>query len=154
MSPQSPPSGVSPEGSPQAPQTFCGTDVPQNFNDLSLTFLLSSPFSGSSCSLCVFFFFFLAALTPVQGLPRWLSSEESACQCGRYLFHPWMGKIPWRSKWQHTPIFMPEEIPWTEEASGLQSTGSQRYDLVTKQQQLPRQGFGEPSAYTHSGPPA
>ena len=41
-------------GLPQAPHTLCGTDVPQNFNDLSITFLLSSPFSGSPCSLCFF----------------------------------------------------------------------------------------------------
>ena len=65
-------------------------------------------------------------ITPDKWLPGWLSGKESACHCGRCLFHPWMGKIPWRRKWQHTPIFLPEEIPWTEEASGLQSTGSQR----------------------------
>ena len=127
-------------GLPQAPHTLCGADFPQNFNDLSLTFLLSIPFSGSPWSLC----FFLAALTPDKGLRRWLSGKESACQCGRCLFRPWMGKIPCRRKWQHTPIFLPEEIPWTEEASGLQSIGSQRYDLVTKQQQLLRQGLASP----------
>ena len=127
-------------GLPQAPHTLCGADFPQNFNDLSLTFLLSIPFSGSPWSLC----FFLAALTPDKGLRRWLSGKESACQCGRCLFRPWMGKIPCRRKWQHTPIFLPEEIPWTEEAGGLQSTESQRYDLVTKQQQLLRQGLASP----------
>ena len=83
-------------------------------------------------------------ITPDKWLPGWLSSKESTCQYGRCLFHPWMGKTPWRRKWQHTPIFLPEEIPWTEEASGLQSTGSQRHDLVTKQQQLPRQGLTSP----------
>ena len=139
MSPQSPPTGVSPGGSHEAPHTLCGADFPQNFNDLSLTFLLSIPFSGSPWSLC----FFLAALTPDKGLRRWLSGKESACQCGRCLFRPWMGKIPCRRKWQHTPIFLPEEIPWTEEAGGLQSTESQRYDLVTKQQLL-RQGLASP----------
>ena len=41
-------------GLPQAPHTLCGTDVPQNFNDLSLTFLLCIPFSGSPGSLCFF----------------------------------------------------------------------------------------------------
>ena len=24
-------------------------------------------------------------------------------------FDPWVGKIPWRRKWQHTPVFLPEE---------------------------------------------
>ena len=32
-------------------------------------------------------------------LPRWLSSKQSACQCRRPSFDPWVGKIPWRRKW-------------------------------------------------------
>ena len=35
-------------------------------------------------------------------------------------------KIPWSKKWQPTPVFLPEKIPWTEEPGGLQSVGSQR----------------------------
>ena len=35
----------------------------------------------------------------------WLSSEESTCQCRRHGFDPWVGKIPWRRKWQPTPVF-------------------------------------------------
>ena len=41
-------------------------------------------------------------------------------RCG---FSPWVGKIPWRSAWQPTPVFLPGESPWTEEPSGLQSIG-------------------------------
>ena len=44
------------------------------------------------------------------GLPRWLSSKESACQCRRCKrrrFDLWVGKIPWRRKWQATPAFLP-----------------------------------------------
>ena len=28
-------------------------------------------------------------------------------QCGRPGFDPWVGKIPWRRKWQPTPVFLP-----------------------------------------------
>ena len=42
------------------------------------------------------------------GLPRYLSGKESACLCRRYTFDPWAGKIPWRSTWQPTPLFLPE----------------------------------------------
>ena len=28
-------------------------------------------------------------------------------QCGRPGFDPWVGKIPWRRKWQLTPVFLP-----------------------------------------------
>ena len=47
-------------------------------------------------------------------------------QCGRPGFDPWVGKIPWRRKWQPPPVFLPGESPWTEEPGGLQSVGSQR----------------------------
>ena len=39
---------------------------------------------------------------------------------------PWVGKIPWRRKWQPTPVFLPGESSWTEEPGGLQSMGLQR----------------------------
>ena len=44
------------------------------------------------------------------------------------------GKIPWRRKWQPTPVFLPGKIPWTEEPGRLQSMGSQRvgHDLATE----------------------
>ena len=47
----------------------------------------------------------------VWGLPWWLSGKESACQCRRcrrHGFSPWVGKIPWRRKWQPAPVFLPE----------------------------------------------
>ena len=31
-------------------------------------------------------------------LPWWLTGKESACQCKRLGFHPWVRKIPWRRK--------------------------------------------------------
>ena len=47
--------------------------------------------------------------THAKLLPRWLSSEESACQCRRGRFDPWVRKTPWRRKWQPTPVFLPGE---------------------------------------------
>ena len=46
------------------------------------------------------------------GLPRWLSSEDLACQCRRHRFDSWVRKIfprkiCWRRKWQPTPVFLP-----------------------------------------------
>ena len=41
-------------------------------------------------------------------LPRWLSDEKSAYRsCKRCGFNPWVRKIPWRRKWQPTPVFLP-----------------------------------------------
>ena len=50
--------------------------------------------------------------TYLHGFPRWCSGKESACQCRkckRWGFDPWVGKIPWRRKWQPTSVFLPEE---------------------------------------------
>ena len=44
-----------------------------------------------------------------MGLPWWLSGKESAYQCKRHRFNPWVRKIPWRWAWQPTPVFMPRE---------------------------------------------
>ena len=38
---------------------------------------------------------------------RWLRVKESACQCRRCGFDPWMGKTPWIRKWPSTPVFLP-----------------------------------------------
>ena len=69
--------------------------------------------------------------------PRWLGRERICLQCRRHRrcrFDLWVRKIPWRRKWQPTPVFLPEKIPWTEELGGLQSTGSQsiEHEWVTK----------------------
>ena len=61
--------------------------------------------------------------------PRWLSAKESADQCKRCRkcsFNSFIRKIPWRRKWQPTPVFLPRKIPWMEEPGGPKSIGLQR----------------------------
>ena len=44
--------------------------------------------------------------------PRGSAGKEPACQCRRHRrhgFNPWVRKIPWRRKWQPTPVFFPEK---------------------------------------------
>ena len=41
-------------------------------------------------------------------------------------FNSWVGRIPWRRKWQPTSSVLAWRIPWTKEPSKLQSMGSQR----------------------------
>ena len=40
------------------------------------------------------------------GLAWWLRSKESACQCRRPGFDPWVWNILWRRKWQPTPVLL------------------------------------------------
>ena len=67
----------------------------------------------------------------------WLSGKESACQFGRYEFDPWVRKIPWRRKWQPSPVFLPEKSHGLRSLGGYSPWGCKRvgHDLATKQQQ-------------------
>ena len=42
-----------------------------------------------------------------QGFPGGSAGKESACQCRKPRFSPWVGKIPWTRAWQPTPVFLP-----------------------------------------------
>ena len=51
-------------------------------------------------------------LKQLYRLPPWFRGKESTCQCRRHRgcgFDPGVGKIPWRRKWQPTPVFLPGE---------------------------------------------
>ena len=48
----------------------------------------------------------------LKGFPGSASGKEPTCQYWRhkrYRFYPWVRKIPWRRKWQPTPVFLPGE---------------------------------------------
>ena len=50
--------------------------------------------------------------TKASGLPvkaDIFPGKEPACRCRRCRFDPWVGKTPWRRKWQPTPAFLPGE---------------------------------------------
>ena len=40
------------------------------------------------------------------GFPGDSSGKESSCRYRRCGFDPWVRKIRWRRKWQHTPVFL------------------------------------------------
>ena len=70
----------------------------------------------------------------LQVLLGWLSGKESACQCRKWGFHPWVGKIPWRNIMVTHSSILTWTILWTEEFGKLQSMGLQRvvHNLVTE----------------------
>ena len=64
---------------------------------------------------------------------------ESSCQCrrwGRCEFDRWVGKMPWRRKWQPIPVFLYEESHGQKRLAGYSPWGLKRvgHDLATKQQ--------------------
>ena len=44
-----------------------------------------------------------------RGFPAGSDSKSVCLQCGRPRFDPWVGMLPWRRKWQCTPVFLPGE---------------------------------------------
>ena len=49
----------------------------------------------------------------LSGFPGDSDGNEFACQYRRHSRHgfdPWVGKIPWRRKWQPTPVLLPGEF--------------------------------------------
>ena len=67
-------------------------------------------------------------LVYVFGLPWWLSGKESAFQCRRCRFDPWVGKIPWRRKWQPTPVFLPGKSCGERSLEGYSPWGLKKSD--------------------------
>ena len=82
------------------------------------------------------FFFFQPEGTNYKNLynfPRWCSGTESTCQCRRHKscrFHPWVGKIPWRRKWQSTPVFLPGEVHEQRSLVGYSSWSRKESDMT------------------------
>ena len=62
----------------------------------------------------------------VKLLPRWHRSKEPPSQCRRPRFDSRVEKIPWRRKWQPTPVFLPGESHGQRSHGELQSMGLQR----------------------------
>ena len=93
-----------------------------------------------------------------------LVSQVAQCQKRRHIFNPWVGKIPWRRKWQPTPVlFLPGEShgqrslagcsPWGHKESGT-TEGVNTWSLACVWDCKPHEGWdwvclivGFPSAW-------
>ena len=91
-------------------------------------------------------------------LPRRHYSKEPTCQCRRLGFNPWVGKIPWRRKWQPTPVFLPGKSheqrglmgysPWGhKELDRTEHTLLYYYSSVGKAQACGQAGFSSCSSW-------
>ena len=64
------------------------------------------------------------------GLPRSCTGKESTCQSRRHRFDPWVRKIPWRRKWQPTPVFLPGESHGQRSLAGDSPWGHKESDIT------------------------
>ena len=72
----------------------------------------------------------LRGCNSVHRLSWWLSDKESVCQYRRHRFDPWVGKIPWRRKWQPTPVFLPGESHGQRGLSGYSLWSQKEWDTT------------------------
>ena len=109
---------------PQSLHWKCGVLTPRLPGKSLINFLLS-------------FFSFLFPSLPsflprtIEGLPRWLSGKESACQCRthkRWGINPWVGKTPRRRKWQPTPVLLPGKSHGQRSLVGSSAWGRRESD--------------------------
>jgi len=53
-------------------------------------------------------------------------------QCKRPKFNPWVGKTPWRGKWQPTPVFLPGKSLQERSLVGYSSLGCKESNTTDK----------------------
>ena len=87
-----------------------------------------------SCTLHPYYLFIL-------GFPGGSMIKNSPANAGdkKHRLDPWVGNIPWRRKWQPTPVFLPGKSHGQRSLVGYSLWGQKkkvRHDLETKQQQL------------------
>ena len=58
------------------------------------------------------------------------NSSAHAGQAKRNGFDPWVGRIPWSRKWQHTPVFLPEKSHGQRSLVGYSSWGHKEPDMT------------------------
>ena len=67
------------------------------------------------------------------GCPGGARGKEPACRCRRckrLRFDPWVGKTPWRRKWQPTPVFLPGECHGQRSLAGYSPWGRKEPDTL------------------------
>ena len=65
----------------------------------------------------------------LEGFP----DGTEVCQCRRHRrcrFDPWVRKIPWRRKWQPTPVFLPKKLHGQRSLAGYSPWGLKELDMT------------------------
>ena len=81
----------------------------------------------------------LALINLFKGLPWWLSGKRICLQCRSHRsckFDLWVTKIPWRRKWQPTPVFLPGEFHGRRNLAGYRPQGCKESETTEETQHM------------------
>ena len=67
-----------------------------------------------------------------MGFPGGSDGKASARDAGDLEFDPWVGKIPWRRKWQPTPVFLPRKSHGQRTLVGCSSWDYKESDVTER----------------------
>ena len=70
--------------------------------------------------------------TSIPQTERKLVASSGCLQWGRPGFDPWVGKIPWRRKWQPTPVFLAGESHGQRSLVGYSLRGHKESDMAER----------------------
>ena len=73
-------------------------------------------------------FYVIEQLLPLSLFIFDVEHFQSQCRCQRRRFDTWVGKIPWRRKWQPTPVFLPGESQGQRSLAGYSPWGHKKSD--------------------------
>ena len=66
------------------------------------------------------------------GIAGGSDDKVSAYNVGRPRFDPWLGKIPWRRKWQPTPVLLPGKSHGWRSPVGYSPWGHKESDMTER----------------------
>ena len=75
---------------------------------------------------------YLGLISFRMGLPWWLAWLSICLQCGRPRFDPWVGKIPWKRKWQSTLALLPGKSHGQRSLIGYSPRGRKQSDMTER----------------------
>ena len=74
----------------------------------------------------------LSVVNTILGFPGGSEVKASACNAGDPGFDSWVGKIPWRRKWQPVPVFLPGESHGGRSLVGCSPWGRKEPDTTER----------------------
>ena len=77
-----------------------------------------------------------------------LSGKESACQCRRCGFNPWVRKIVWRREWQPILVFLPGKSHRQRSLAGYSPWDSKESDMIERLNNNNKSPFLSPLPHT------